>query len=208
MIIAVRHGRVVAGGLCYGRWDPPPVRTPGEDAAEVVSRLMDRTPNRPPRAPDAAPADEARPPLPGPLRIVSSPAGRCRSIALDLAPRLGLPLCVDDRLVELSVGAWEGRSWAEIEATDGARLATWMRDWESAAPPGGETLADLEARVRAAAEETTQPTLWLTHAGVIRTLRVLLSGWAWTTAMRTPVEHLQPESFGMMTPESMITPET
>jgi len=194
MIVAVRHGPVVAARLCYGRWDPPLVHPVGHDAAIILERLQAAATGSAVRGTPPAP-------LPRPRRIVSSPAGRCHAVAAQLALRLGLPLCVDDRLVELSMGEWEGRSWAEIEASDGTRLATWMHDWESVAPPGGETLADLEVRVRSATEETTQPTLWLTHAGVIRALRVLLTGWAWTAAMRTPVEHLRPEPFGTISPE-------
>ena len=72
-----------------------------------------------------------------------------------------------------------------------------MEQWESAAPPGGESLADLEARVRAAAEESAAagPTVWITHAGVIRALRVMLHSVAWPTAMQARVLHLAPETF-------------
>jgi alpha-ribazole phosphatase len=72
-----------------------------------------------------------------------------------------------------------------------------MEQWQTAAPPGGESLADLEARVRAAGDAVAGPgrTMWVTHAGVIRTLRVLLSGSDWPTAMQSRVPHLSPELF-------------
>jgi len=184
MIIAVRHGPVAAAGLCYGRWDPPRVRPAEDDAAEVLAGLT-------------AGADSLGPP---PRRIVSSPAERCRAIAREVAARLAAPLAVDERLAELSMGEWEGRSWAEIEAADGPRFAAWMADWQTGAAPGGETLAAFEARVRAAVAEVTEPVIWLTHAGVIRTLRVLRRGITWPEAMREAVAHLEPEPFGATRP--------
>lgn len=183
MIIAVRHGPVAAAGLCYGRWDPPLVRRADEDAALILARL------------GTANALPSSLPTPYPRRIVSSPAGRCLTVAAILAPHLGATLDVDDRLAELSMGEWEGRAWTEIEAVDGARLAAWMDRWESDAAPGGETIATFESRVRAAAVAVTEPVIWLTHAGVIRSLRVLHGGLTWGIAMRGTVAHLEPERF-------------
>ena len=66
--------------------------------------------------------------------------------------------------------------------------------------PGGETLPDFQARVRAAAAEITEPVIWITHAGVIRTLRVLQRGSTWPEAMREAVAYLEPEPFGATRP--------
>jgi broad specificity phosphatase PhoE len=107
---------------------------------------------------------------------------------------------IDERLAELSMGDWEGRSWAEIEAVDGVRLTAWMNRWESDAAPGGETLPDFQTRVRAAAAEITEPAIWITHAGVIRTLRVRERGITWPEAMREAVAHLEPQPFGATCP--------
>jgi len=192
MIVAVRHGPVAAAGLCYGRWDPPLVHPAHEDAARIAERLDGMM------APHADAVAGLR--LPPPRRIISSPAARCQTVAALLAPRLGTPLVIDERLAELSMGDWEGRSWAEIEAVDGVRLAAWMNRWESEAAPGGETLPDFQTRVRAAAAEITEPAIWITHAGVIRTLRVLERGISWPEAMRAAVAHLEPEPFGETRP--------
>jgi broad specificity phosphatase PhoE len=54
--------------------------------------------------------------------------------------------------------------------------------------------------VRAAAAEITEPVIWITHAGVIRTLRVLQRGITWPEAMREAVAHLEPQPFGATRP--------
>ena len=78
-------------------------------------------------------------------RVVSSPLQRARQTA----EFLGRPVTVDDRWIELDYGEFEGRPFAEVPAE------TWGR-WRSDPgfrPPGGESLADVGARVRAACEE-------------------------------------------------------
>ena len=187
MIVAIRHGPVAAEGICYGRWNPPSINPPEADVETILAGLAG-SPTAFGRATSAAG---------GAVRIVFSPADRCRHVGAKLAARLGLEAREDPRIAELSMGEWEGRHWRWIEEHDGGRLQAWMEQWESAAPPGGESLADLEARVRAAAEESAAagPTVWITHAGVIRALRVMLHSVAWPTAMQARVLHLAPETF-------------
>jgi len=58
----------------------------------------------------------------------------------------------DPRLREINFGLWEGRSHAEVEATEPARLRAF---WQQAGPvraPGGESWDDLCARVAAATD--------------------------------------------------------
>lgn len=191
MIVAIRHGPVAADGICYGRWNPPLVNPPETDAGTILEALA------------GLPATVApsRTAAGGIARIVSSPADRCFSIATQLAARLGLEVHMDQRIAELSMGEWEGKPWHWIEEHDGERLRLWMEQWQTAKPPGGESLAELEARVRGAAAESAaasaagRPTLWVTHAGVIRSLRVMLHSADWPTVMQSRVPHLAPELF-------------
>jgi alpha-ribazole phosphatase len=121
---------------------------------------------------------------------------RCAGLAAALARVLGTPLSLDPRLVELSFGDWEGRLWAELGMTDGERLRTWMTDWASARPPGGETVPELTARVQSWLGLVPEGvSCVVTHAGVIRALRVLLRRWAWQDAMGEPVPFLTWERF-------------
>jgi len=80
-----------------------------------------------------------------PGRVVASPLLRTRSTA----GGLGADVALDDRWIELSYGEWEGRPVRDIPSD------TWQR-WASDpafAPPGGESIAALGARVRAACDD-------------------------------------------------------
>jgi broad specificity phosphatase PhoE len=81
-----------------------------------------------------------------PRRIATSPLPRAVETASIIAARCGSPpVQVDDRLVELDYGEWEGRPVADVSADDWRR---W-RDDASFAPPGGECLGDVAARIAA-----------------------------------------------------------
>ncbi|KQY30051.1 phosphoglycerate kinase [Caulobacter sp. Root1455] len=79
-----------------------------------------------------------------PWRIVASPLRRARDTAGIIGAKLGLPVEFDDRLMELTVGEWEGRLRAEV-AREHPELFT-DRTWFFAAP-GGETYDQVMARV-------------------------------------------------------------
>lgn len=83
--------------------------------------------------------------LEGVSRVVSSPMRRTRATA----EGLGADLEIDDRWVEMSYGEWEGRPLHDVPP------ATWQH-WASDpdfAPPGGESIAELGERVRAACDD-------------------------------------------------------
>ena len=105
--------------------------------------------------------------------IVSSPLARCRAFAERLAARHGLPLCLDDRLMEVGFGAWEGRTAAELRAEDPEQIRRFYHDPVHARPAGAEPLSVFRARVVAAFEDLAQRyagehLLLVTHAGVMR----------------------------------------
>lgn len=169
-LVVVRHAPVSAAGLCYGRTDVA-VTVPAPRAARtIVDRL--------PWLPDA---------------IWTSPLARARDAARCLAEMLRTPLTIDERLRELDHGEWDGRSWEDIERTDGDRLAAWMADWIRGRPPGGESVADIERRVGAwLADLGPGPVAVVAHAGVIRAMWVLLEGLSWSEAIEREVHHLEP----------------
>jgi broad specificity phosphatase PhoE len=82
-------------------------------------------------------------------RIVSSPLQRCTTTAEVVAARLGCPVELDERWIELDYGEFEG---APLSTVPAETWAAWRGD-VSWAPPGGESLAALGVRVRAACEE-------------------------------------------------------
>ena len=94
--------------------------------------------------------------------VVTSDLQRAHETAVAIATRFDLPLLTDPRLREMHFGNWDGRNWHELEITEGAALREWMAQWTRHAPPGGETVADLVARMESALEAfgTLPATRW------------------------------------------------
>jgi probable phosphoglycerate mutase len=89
----------------------------------------------------------------GPTVFLRSPLGRVRETAAIIGRELGLEDADwrdDPRLAELRYGAWEGSTWAEVEANHPNAMATWRADPEGFCPPGGETHSELRRRSAAA----------------------------------------------------------
>ncbi|MBE2999618.1 histidine phosphatase family protein [Nocardiopsis sp. HNM0947] len=81
--------------------------------------------------------------------VVSSPLSRCRDTAAHAAEQLGLPVEVDEGLVETDFGEWEAMTFAEARAADPGGVDRWVSD-PQVGPPGGESFAQVAARVGAA----------------------------------------------------------
>lgn len=143
--VMIRHTRPqVADGVCYGQTDL--------DVAEDF----------------IAAADAIIAALPRPATIVTSPLRRCAKLAERIGAAFDLDVTADTRLMEMDFGRWETRAWADIPRTE---LDDWARDFYQARPHGGESVAQLDARVKAAIADLAaapSPTLMVTHAGVIR----------------------------------------
>lgn len=174
-----RHARPAAHGICYGQSDVAVSLTAVDAAHELVERFAALS-------------------VGAPSRLWTSPWARCRNVAEELGRFWDVPVRVDSRLAELAFGAWEGRTFAELELDE--HFQFWMRNYQTAAPPGGETLAELMARVGdwlnelgARARENTHPVLAITHAGVIRSARAIARGASYATVVGEPVPHLVPE---------------
>ena len=108
------------------------------------------------------------------MRIVSSPLARC----VETAALLGAPHATrDPRLAEMSWGAWEGRRLAELRAEHGRAMEeNEARGWDFR-PDGGESPREVLERVRGWLAALAEPTLAVTHRGVIRAVFASASGW-------------------------------
>ena len=108
------------------------------------------------------------------MRVISSPLARCvETAALLGAPHAGR----EPRLAEMSWGAWEGRRLAELRAEFGAAMEeNEARGWDFR-PQGGESPRDVLARVQSWLAELHEPTLAITHRGVIRAIFAAATGW-------------------------------
>ncbi|MDE2118462.1 MAG: alpha-ribazole phosphatase family protein [Betaproteobacteria bacterium] len=126
--------------------------------------------------------------------VLSSPLARCAAFAQDYAQQHGLPLYHDARFQEMDFGAWDGRSAAEIAATDASALENFWRDPVACPPPQAEPLLSFQARVLAAWQElptrySGQRVLLITHGGVMRIILCRLQQRPLTELLSLPVPH-------------------
>jgi probable phosphoglycerate mutase len=94
--------------------------------------------------------------------VVSSPKDRARTTAQAIAGAACAELHIDDRLVELDFGDWEGLTRQQIIDGDPERrdfIRRWDRD-PALAAPGGESLTAVQERIVGFADETVND-----HAG-------------------------------------------
>lgn len=91
--------------------------------------------------------------------VVTSPLRRTRETAEIVAARLGLPVELDDDLVELDFGDLEGLTADEARARHPLAVRRFMADVTVAAP-GGESIADVGRRVARARQRVLER-----HAG-------------------------------------------
>jgi probable phosphoglycerate mutase len=104
--------------------------------------------------------------------IYSSDLKRAADTAAAIGQACRLPVTLDAGLRERSFGAFEGRTWTEIETHWPADSARWRaRDLEFA-PQGGESIPMFSARVlatcrRLAAAHQGECIAWVAHGGVM-----------------------------------------
>ena len=170
-IYAFRHGPVKVSGLCYGQIDVDTSMSMDASLEQIQTELNAQLPVN---------------------TVWTSPLARCQM----LADAFGKPYQVDKRLMEVSFGRWEGLSWADVYRTYPNEMDAWGANWYDVAPPGGESARMLETRVKTWANSLTEGThLVFTHAGVIRSLRVLCQRNSWKKVLKEPVPYLTLESF-------------
>ena len=109
--------------------------------------------------------------------MLSSPLRRARDTAALLTGRAPI---VDDRLIEMDWGRWQGRRLADLRARAPAPVAANEARGLDFRPPGGESPREVCARLQALLAELAadpQPVVAVCHKGVIRAALVLATGW-------------------------------
>jgi broad specificity phosphatase PhoE len=149
VIVFVRHGETPPNreGLLLGRGDPELTergRAQAKDLALALAGL-------------------------GITTVLTSPLRRARDTASPIAAECGVPVEVDERLIEIDFGEWEGQPLASIDAD---LVARWHRD-PDLAPPGGESLVVVAGRVAAFCNErlggeTSGLTVAVSHVSPIK----------------------------------------
>ncbi len=91
--------------------------------------------------------------------VVSSPIQRTMDTAHIIGNELGLGVSELPEIAEISFGEWDGQTNEEVKAKWPGEFGEWQGSW-TVSPPGGESLADFDARVMAGLQSITQQ-----HAG-------------------------------------------
>jgi nicotinate-nucleotide--dimethylbenzimidazole phosphoribosyltransferase len=118
----------------------------------------------------------------------ASDAPRARRTAELALP--GLPVIVDARLAELDFGAFDGATFDENLAAHGDAFRDWILDPRTVAPPGGESLEALEARVGEWLEslDPAGSAIAVSHGGPIRAALARILGIPFETLQRFEIK--------------------
>lgn len=156
----LRHARPrVDGGVCYGALD-----VAADEAATLEA------------------AQQAAHALPAGLTVWYSPLQRCEQLAHILRGlRPDLALKPEPKLREMDFGTWEGKTW---DAVPRQEMDAWVEDFGDYRVGGADStqavlervalaLADFRQQLRVAGG---QDGVWVTHAGVIRCVDLLVCG--------------------------------
>jgi alpha-ribazole phosphatase/probable phosphoglycerate mutase len=127
----------------------------------------------------------------GACRIVTSPLVRARETAAIVAEGLGLPVAEDVRLSEVNFGAWAGSAYDDL--VHEPAYQRYRADPLHHAPPGGETLRQVQERGLAAIRDALaggpEPVLLVSHGDLIRTVLCALLGMDLTQYRRLRVDN-------------------
>jgi ribonuclease H / adenosylcobalamin/alpha-ribazole phosphatase len=156
-VTLVRHGQTErsAIGAYSGQLDIPLTETGRDQARRAARRLA------------AAGVDG----------VVTSPLVRARDTAQAIADAAGAPLTVDERLIEVDYGPFEGLDREGARAKYGAAFDEWRADPFGSPVPGMEPLERALARARAATADALaahEHPVIVGHQGILRIVLVAL----------------------------------
>lgn len=174
-LIVIRHGRTVLTetGRFSGRTgQDPPLSGNGRRDAEQVAAAVAGLGRPGALFPDVPPVGA----------VISSPMRRTRETAEEVVRRLGdsagpgvgpgVDLEIDPDWIEAGFGVWEGLTYADLVRDHAGELDRWQGS-TSYAPPGGDSLDDVAARVRVARARAVEAhpertVVVVTHATPVR----------------------------------------
>jgi broad specificity phosphatase PhoE len=166
-LVFLRHGETDwnAEGRLQGRQDIP-LNAKGRHQAETAGRTVAKI---------LGPAGLRSADLP----FLSSPLIRARHTMEIARAAMGLPIldyALEERLIELTFGEWEGLTWPEVKAREPA-AASWREgDKWRFTPPNGESYAMLAERLLPWVQSIDRDVVVVSHGGVARALMAMLGG--------------------------------
>lgn len=107
------------------------------------------------------------------FRWLSSPLIR----AVETARLLGNEPVLEPRLVEMSWGEWEGRSFPDLRHELGDEFTAQQARGLDFRPTGGESPRDVRERLLPWLQTLTTPTIAVCHKGLIQAIYSLATGW-------------------------------
>lgn len=179
-LFVIRHAETVANieKRYLGHSDSPLTAHGRQQAENLVERLVHHRPEA----------------------VFISDLPRTMATALPLIERTGLPVHSDPRLRELDFGKIEGLTYSLALETYSTEMQEWYDDYEHKAPPGGETLLAMRARVFAFISDlVTQhfaSVAILTHGGVCNLLLAHATGQRFGAAWSHHCEVIEMKLFG------------
>ena len=111
--------------------------------------------------------------------IFSSPFKRCLETSLLLGKYLGLKVMIEKNLKEVNYGKWQGLTSAEVQKRFPEIFKARGKDPAHVAPPGGETLCDMQKRVFKVIKtiiSTKKNCLIVTHGSCIHAILMYFKG--------------------------------
>ncbi len=113
--------------------------------------------------------------------IYASPLKRTLETAQVIANQMGLPVHPLEGLIDINFGSWQGLTTEEAAKQDSELYKTWLEHPHKVRFPGGERLADVRERVKAAVEELAarhpnQTVLLVSHMVVCKVLLCAMLG--------------------------------
>ena len=123
--------------------------------------------------------------------IYSSPLSRACDTIKGVADALNLPIIKQDELIEINFGKWEGYTLEEIKNNFDDGYGKWAKDPGMVTPDGGESMAEVQARVvkklkEIGKKEDGKTVLIGSHSSVIRAFQCYIQGLSITKMKNTP----------------------
>ncbi len=109
--------------------------------------------------------------------MVCSPLGRTRQTAGIVSSALDFDVnncAIDDQIIEVTLGDWDGMTHEEVSATYPQEWATYQNDKWHSRPPSGESSAMMDIRARkwlATLTKTPDPLIVVSHGAIGRVIR-------------------------------------